>query len=59
METAKMIITFSCQKTIHVYKKGCGRLPHPPYKQHSSVKDAQTHMIKDRGISNPQIIVNE
>lgn len=44
------IITFCCQKSIHVYHDGCGLLPRPPFKSHASIDDAKKYMKEERGI---------
>ena len=56
---SKTIVTFSCQKTIHVYHEKSSVRPMPPYKPHNSIEDAKKFMEEERGIKNPKVIVNK
>lgn len=50
------IITFSCSKSIYVYKPNSSVLPRFPFKSHKSIELAEEH-LKNRGIEKPQIII--
>lgn len=49
------IITFSCSESIHVYTSQSSVKPMWPYKSHSSLEDAKTHLMEVRGIKDPKI----
>ena len=53
----KLIVTFTCNNHVHVYKEKCGVLPMSPYKTHSSIEAAVKYLKDNRNVSNPEIIV--
>ena len=54
METNK-IVTFNCSNKIHIYEKGCGKIPNPPYKKHENIDSAVFYMSQILGINDIEI----
>lgn len=52
------IITFGCQKTIHVYPEKCGVSPRWPFKSHENLEEAKKHLI-EKGIIEPQVKIEK
>ena len=52
-----LIVTFTCNKHVHVYHEKSGVLPMPPFKSHSSIEAAVKYLKENRNVSNPEIIV--
>jgi len=58
-ETDCLVVTFTCNNNVHVYKEESGTQPMYPYKVHSTIKTAVKHLKEKRKVKNPKIIVNE
>ena len=54
-KTTGKIVTFSCQKSIHIYKKNGIVAPYPPYKVHATIEAAK-ESLEERGINVHTII---
>ena len=58
METNR-IVTFSCSNKIHIYEKGCGKIPNPPYKRHENIDSAVFYMSQILGVNDIEIVLEE
>lgn len=50
------IVTFSCNSSVHIYKKGCSEYPKTPYKTHDSINNAINYLI-DCGKKNIKLTI--
>jgi hypothetical protein len=58
METNR-IVTFSCSNKIHIYERGCGKLPNPPYKKHDNIDSAVFYMSQVLGVNDIEIVIEK
>lgn len=58
METNR-IVTFSCSNKIHIYERGCGKIPNPPYKKHENIDSAVFYMSQILGINDIEIVLEK
>ena len=54
-----LVVTFTCNNNVHVYKEKSGTQPMYPYKVHSTIKTAVKYLKEKRKVKTPKIIVNE
>jgi len=52
------IITFLCDKRIHVYMDGCGKIPVRPYFTHLNLYIAREYMKNINKIDKPELLVH-
>lgn len=55
----RVIVTFSCQKSVFVYPKNSIHRPMFPFRSHPSIKAAKEFLKETRGIKNAKVITDK